>query len=77
MKIALNYGKSQRDLSIPEKARVSLLSPSAMPGVKNVEDVFDKTMDSPLGGQSLETMNEPRSGSTISRWICGLFLELP
>jgi len=61
MKIALNYGKSQRDLSIPEKARVSLLSPSAMPAVKNVEDVFDKAMDSPLGGQSLETMNEPRS----------------
>jgi len=61
MKITLNYGKSQRHVSIPRKARISLLSPSTLPVVENVEEVFEEAMDSPLGGQNLETMDEPRS----------------
>jgi nickel-dependent lactate racemase len=59
MKVTLKYGYGQRDLSIPEKARVSLLSPSPVPVLDNVEEAFERAMDSPLGGQRLEMMDEP------------------
>jgi nickel-dependent lactate racemase len=59
MKITLKYGQGQRDLSIPEKARVSLLSPSSLPVLKDVEEAFEAAMASPVGGQRLETMDEP------------------
>lgn len=61
MKIKLKYGQSQRHLFIPEKAGVSLLSPSTLPVVENLEEVFEKAMDSPLNGQRLETMDKPRN----------------
>jgi len=44
---------------IPEKARVSLLSPSTVSVVENVEKAFEEAMDSPLAGQGLETMDKP------------------
>ncbi len=59
MRITLKYGQGQRDLSIPEKARVSLLSPSSLPVLKDVEEAFEAAMASPVGGQRLETMDEP------------------
>jgi nickel-dependent lactate racemase len=59
MKIRLNYGQDQRDLSIPKKARVSLLSPSSLPVLEDVEEAFEAAMDTPLGRQGLETMDEP------------------
>jgi nickel-dependent lactate racemase len=61
MKVTLKYGSGQRDLSIPEKARVSLLSPSSLPVLDDVEGAFERAMDSPLGAQRLEMMDEPAS----------------
>jgi len=60
MKFELKYGQSQRKLFIPEKARVSVLRPSTLPVLENLEEAFEKAMDSPLGGPRLEAMNEPR-----------------
>jgi nickel-dependent lactate racemase len=59
MKITLNYGQSQRHLFIPERARVSLLNPSTLPVVENVEELFEKAMASPLSRPRLEAMDEP------------------
>jgi len=59
MKVELKYGQSQRHLFIPGRAEVSLLSPSTLPLVENVEEVFDEAMDSPMSGPRLETMDEP------------------
>lgn len=61
MKVTVRNGYGQRDLSIPQKARVSLLSPSPVPVLENVEEAFERAMDSPLGGQRLEMMDEPGS----------------
>ena len=61
MKIKLKYGQSQRHLLIPEKARVSLLSPSTLPVVENLEEVFEKAMTSPMNAPRLEAMDEPRN----------------
>ncbi len=61
MKVKLKYGQADRELSISEKAVVSLLNPSTIPVIENVDEAFEKAMDSPLGGNSLETMDPPAS----------------
>ena len=61
MKVRLKYRQGERELVIPGKARVSVLSPPTLPAVEDVDEAFEKAMDSPLGGQSLETMDEPRN----------------
>jgi nickel-dependent lactate racemase len=61
MKTTLKYGQRQRNLVIPEKARVSVLSPLTVPVVENMEGAFEEAMDSPRGGQGLETMDKPGS----------------
>ncbi len=61
MKIELKYGQSRKHLFIPEKARVSMLSPSTLPVVENLHEAFEKAMDSPLSGPKLETIDEPGS----------------
>ena len=45
MRIKLKYGQRQRHLFIPEKAGVSLLSPSTLPVVENLDEVFEKAME--------------------------------
>ncbi len=59
MKVTFKYGKGQRHLSIPEKARVTLLGPSSLPVLEDVEAAFEETMNFPLGGSRLETMSTP------------------
>lgn len=46
---------------IPDKARVSHLSPSTLPVLENVEKAFEEAINAPLGGQGLETMDKPRT----------------
>jgi nickel-dependent lactate racemase len=60
VKINLKYGESQKHLVFPQKASVSVLSPSTLPVLENLEEAFEEAMDSPLGGQRLETMDGPR-----------------
>jgi nickel-dependent lactate racemase len=61
MKITLKYGKHQRHLVIPEKATVSVLKPSTVSVLENVEKAFEEAMNAPLGGQGFETMDKPRT----------------
>ncbi|MBN2569325.1 MAG: nickel-dependent lactate racemase [Deltaproteobacteria bacterium] len=61
MEIKLKYGRIEKELSIPEKAVVSVLNPSPVPVIENLGEAFEKAMDLPIGGGSLETMKTPRS----------------
>jgi nickel-dependent lactate racemase len=65
MKTTLKYGQRQRNLVIPEKARVSVLNPLTVPVVENVEKAFEAAMGSPLGGQGLETVSKPRNVAIV------------
>lgn len=60
MKFDLKYGQSQRELVIPDKARVLVLKPSTLPVLDNVEEVFEKAMSSPVSCPRLEGMDEPK-----------------
>lgn len=48
-------------MSLPEKARISILQPSSLPVLENLEDAFERAMDAPLGGVPLEAMKVPRT----------------
>ena len=60
MEVSLKYGEGQLALSIPEKARVSVLNSSRLPALENLEEAFDRAMDAPLGGVRLEDLTPPR-----------------
>ena len=61
MNVTLKYGQTERELSISEKADVSILSPSAVPVIEDVDTAFEEAMDAPFGGMGLETMEAPGS----------------
>jgi len=61
MEIQLKYGNGQKRLVIPEKARVSTLSPAGFAVVEDLEKIFEEVMDHPLGISSLEKMDKPRT----------------
>jgi len=60
MEVALKYGQTKRLLAIPERAGVSILSPSALPVVENLNTAFEEAMDCPVNSPPLEAMAEPR-----------------
>ncbi len=61
MKVMLKYGQTEKELSISEKAVVSVLNPSKVPVIEGVEEAFEKAMTFPIGGKTLETMEVPGS----------------
>jgi hypothetical protein len=61
MEATLKYGKDHLTLSLPEKARISILQPSQLPLLENLEEAFDRAMNAPLGGVPLEAMTVPRT----------------
>jgi nickel-dependent lactate racemase len=60
MEVSLKYGQGHLALSIPDKARVSVLNSSRLPALGNLEAAFDRAMDAPLGGVRLEDLAPPR-----------------
>ncbi len=65
MQTALKYGQDLLSLSLPERASVSVLQPSSLPVLNNVEESFNRAMDSPLGGLMLEAMAAPGTVSIV------------
>jgi len=59
--VTLKYGQTERELSISDRADVSILSPSAVPVIEDVDKAFEEALDFPLGGNGLETMEAPGS----------------
>ena len=61
MQTTLKYGQGHLTLSLPEKARISILEPSRLPVLDNPEAACERAMDDPLGGLRLEEMTPPRT----------------
>lgn len=61
METTLKYGQGHLTLSLPEKAGISVLQPSSLPVLENLEEAFGRAMDTPLGGVPLEAMATPRT----------------
>jgi nickel-dependent lactate racemase len=61
MNATLKYGQEHLTLRLPEKARISVLQPSALPVLEDLEGAFNAAMDAPLGGMTLDAMAKPKT----------------
>ncbi|MCX5837133.1 MAG: lactate racemase domain-containing protein, partial [Deltaproteobacteria bacterium] len=61
METTLKYGQGHLTLSLPEKAGISILQPTSLPVLENLEEAFGRAMDTPLGGLRVEAMATPRT----------------
>jgi len=61
METRLKYGQGQLTFSLSEKARIAILEPSRPAVLENLAKAFDRAMDAPLGGVTLQAMPTPRT----------------
>jgi nickel-dependent lactate racemase len=64
--VELKYGKGKLNISIPEKAAVSILEPLRAPVLASVEAALDSALSAPLGCPSLEAVIEARRPRSVA-----------